>query len=416
MGANLTFNDNDDVQLKGATDGTLIGNVSDAIKTSTAVTSSALPTGAATAALQTTGNSSLSSIDAGIPNALGAATTANSMPVNIASDQTVPVSAASLPLPSGAATAANQSTEITSLQLIDDIPHAQNAALVKGVPMMGQLDDTSTTAATEDNVATVRITAQRAAHVNLRNNAGTEIGTSTTPVRVDPTGTTTQPVITTNASVIKAQLQDNAGTAVTLGQKTMASSLPVVIASDQTAIPASQSGTWTVRNQDGSGNSLASSTTTPTGTEQSLIVRNIPSGTQTVSGTVTANQGTANTIANGWPVKLTDGTDTALVTTNGDVNVADISNNSGSTGAITIGTSALIAAANGTSNLTNRKYLSVYNNGSVTIYWGTSNAVTTSTGTPIVKNQQITFAVGTGTSIFLISGTASQNVRIVELA
>lgn len=31
-------------------------------------------------------------------------------------------------------------------------------------------------------------------------------------------------------------------------------------------------------------------------------------GTQTVSGTVTANQGTANTSANGWPVKVTDGT------------------------------------------------------------------------------------------------------------
>lgn len=32
MGGNLSFNDNDDVQLKGATDGTLIGNVSDSLK------------------------------------------------------------------------------------------------------------------------------------------------------------------------------------------------------------------------------------------------------------------------------------------------------------------------------------------------------------------------------------------------
>jgi hypothetical protein len=32
------------------------------------------------------------------------------------------------------------------------------------------------------------------------------------------------------------------------------------------------------------------------------------SGTATVSGTVTANQGTANTIANSWPVEMTDGT------------------------------------------------------------------------------------------------------------
>lgn len=50
----------------------------------------------------------------------------------------------------------------------------------------------------------------------------------------------------TNSSVIKSQLQDNAGTAITLGQKVMASSVPMTIASDQSAIPASQSGAWTI--------------------------------------------------------------------------------------------------------------------------------------------------------------------------
>lgn len=48
---------------------------------------------------------------------------------------------------------------------------------------------------------------------------------------------------------VNAHLQDNTGSAITLGQKVMASSVPVVIASDQTAIPASQSGTWTVKAQ-----------------------------------------------------------------------------------------------------------------------------------------------------------------------
>lgn len=78
-----------------------------------------LPAGASTAALQTTGNTSLASIDAGIPAALGAATIAASMPVNIASDQIVPISASSLPLPTGAATAANQATTNASLTSID---------------------------------------------------------------------------------------------------------------------------------------------------------------------------------------------------------------------------------------------------------------------------------------------------------
>ncbi len=56
------------------------------------VTSSALPSGAATSALQTTGNTSLSSIDGKTPT-LGQKTMAGSVPVVIASDQTtIPVS------------------------------------------------------------------------------------------------------------------------------------------------------------------------------------------------------------------------------------------------------------------------------------------------------------------------------------
>jgi len=42
-------------------------------------------------------------------------------------------------------------------------------------------------------------------------------------------------------------------------------------------------GRITIKAQDGAGNALASSTSTPSGTEQALIVRNIPSGTQAVS-------------------------------------------------------------------------------------------------------------------------------------
>jgi hypothetical protein len=64
------------------------------------VSSSAIPTGAATSALQTTGNTSLSNIDAKLP-----ALVSNRVPVD-GSGVTQPVSAASLPLPSGASTEA----------------------------------------------------------------------------------------------------------------------------------------------------------------------------------------------------------------------------------------------------------------------------------------------------------------------
>lgn len=62
--------------------------------------------------------------------------------------------------------------------------NAINTALDFGVPAFGQLDDVATTAATENNVAPVRITAQRAQHVNLRTNSGAEFGTTSNPINV----------------------------------------------------------------------------------------------------------------------------------------------------------------------------------------------------------------------------------------
>lgn len=78
-------------------------------------------------------------------------------------------------LPTGAATAANQTTMITALQIIDNIPHSNNAAFSNGVPIMGQMDDTGTTAATENNVSAIRITAQRAMHSYLVDVQGTAV-------------------------------------------------------------------------------------------------------------------------------------------------------------------------------------------------------------------------------------------------
>ena len=97
--------------------------------------------------------------------------------------------------------------------------------------------------------------------VNLRKSSGggsVEFGTLADPVRVDPTGATTQPI-----SAVALPLPAGAATEATLatrlagatftarintlGQKTMALSTPVVIASDQSFIPVSQSGVWTVQ-------------------------------------------------------------------------------------------------------------------------------------------------------------------------
>jgi hypothetical protein len=65
-----------------------------------------------------------------------------------------------------------------------------NAALSGFNVIAGQYDDTSPTQATENNVAPLRITSYRAGHVNLRDNSGNEIATTTTPAITKTAGTT----------------------------------------------------------------------------------------------------------------------------------------------------------------------------------------------------------------------------------
>lgn len=78
---------------------------------------------------------------------------------------------------------------------------------------------------------------------------------------------------------------------------------------------------------DGSGNLVTSQAN---GAQRALDVGVNVAGVQvdprairalTASDVVTANQGAPNTAANGWFVKLTDGTDTALVSASGELNV-----------------------------------------------------------------------------------------------
>lgn len=99
---------------------------------------------------------------------------------------------------------------------------ADNSAFTAGataISISGGVFNDGLAAVTSGNAAGARITSSRAVHVNLRNNSGTEIGTGSTPVRVDPTGTTTQPVsgtVTANAGTgtftVGGAVTANAGT------------------------------------------------------------------------------------------------------------------------------------------------------------------------------------------------------------
>lgn len=137
---------------------------------------------------------------------------------------------------------------------------------------------------------------------------------------VSPTGST----VPADATYLGVNRSGNL-VGVTEGQATMAQSLPIAIASDQSAVPISAvslplpTGAATSANQtnasqktqlvDGSGNVIAS-----TSNALNVQVENFPA-TQPISGTVTANQGSAN--ATPWNENIAQFGGSAVVTGTG---------------------------------------------------------------------------------------------------
>lgn len=219
-----------DVTINNAAAGAAV-NIQDGGNSITVDASSwPLPTGAATEA--TVATLLLNSTFNARINTFGQKVMASSTPVVIASDQsTLPISASSLPLPTGAATAALQTQPGVD---IGDV--------------------------TINNAA-------GASAVNIQDGGNSiTVDAASWPL---PTGAATSALQTTgNTSLSNIDTKTPS-----LGQALMAASSPVVIASNQTAIPITDN-----------------------------------SGSLTVDGTVTANQGTAAALASAWPVKVTDGT------------------------------------------------------------------------------------------------------------
>lgn len=168
------------------------------------VASSALPTGAATAAKQDTGNTSLASIDSKLTNPL-------------------PVSAALLPLPTGASTAANQTTGNASLSSID-------SKLTSPLTVTGPLTDTQLRATPVPVSGTVTANAGSGTFATSASQSGTWNITNISGTVSLPTGASTSALQTSgNASLASIDTKTPA-----LGQTAMAASTPVALASDQT--------------------------------------------------------------------------------------------------------------------------------------------------------------------------------------
>lgn len=93
--------------------------------------------------------------------------------------------------------------------------------------------------------------------------------------------------------------------------------------------------------------------------------------------------------------------------------VADVINQAGVQSALTVTTTPIEVRVGG-SRLENRKLVSVFNDGSQTIFWGYTNTVTSATGTHIFKNQLVSWDVGDGLAIWLVASSGSHACRITE--
>lgn len=195
-----------------------------------------------------------------------------------------------------------------------------------------------------------------------------------------PTGASTSALQTTG----NTSLSSIDGKTPALGQTTMAGSVPVAIASNQSAVPVS--------------------------------------GTVTATGTVTANQGTPASTANRWPVQMTDGTDLAQVSAAGAVLVDGSATTQPVSGTVTAnagtGTFAVSAASlplpSGAATASNQTTLGAQ---TTRINDGTDTALITAAGALVVDGSGSTQPVsGTvtanaGTGTFTVGQATAANLR-----
>jgi hypothetical protein len=267
------------------------------------------------------------------------------------------------------------------------------------------------------NAAAARITPNRGVHVNLRNNSGTEIATSANPLRIDPTGTTTQPVsgtVTSNIGTTNGLALDtsvngvlNAQASTTSGEKG-----PLVQCAVITSAP-----TYTTAQTD------------PLSCNTAGGLRVDGSGvTQPVSGTVTANAGTGtfNIQANA-SVNVAQFSGTNVVTGTGasgaGIPRVTVSNDSSLTG--TLSNNGAAAASNRLGTLPGIAQTD-YNNGTASTQGrdvapnvGTDGLLWTA-ALPAMRpasyhsSTQLT-SIGTGTDIAVMPGNATNTVLLTGI-
>lgn len=184
----------------------------------------------------------------------------------------------------------------------------------------GAVFNDSAAALTSGQQGTFRSTNNRGLHINIRNASGTELATASNPVRIDPTGTTTQPVSgtvtanigTTNGLALDASVT---GLQVSQGSTTSGQKGGLALGAVTTNAPSYTTAQTSPLSLDTSGLLRVSLKDTPANTNNLNVALAASSATVTVSGTVTttppSNASTNVTQWNGNTVDTNSGTKSA---------------------------------------------------------------------------------------------------------
>lgn len=162
-------------------------------------------------------------------------------------------------------------------------------------------------------------------------------------------------------------------------------------------VAATQSGAWTVAATQSGTWTIDSITNAVTVTATDLDIRDLTHVSDSV--------------------KVGDGTDFLAVNADGSINVVNnsdpaLANTGLANAAASVGTSAAVIPA---SNLSNRKYLFVQNLGNRSIYLGGSG-VTTANGFRLSSGAVMDARIGAAVSLYAITDSGTQDVRLLELA
>jgi len=102
---------------------------------------------------------------------------------------------------------------------------------------------------------------------------------------------------------------------------------------------------------------------------------------------------------------------------NQDLGISDVIHTGGTNGDVSVGTTAIIARV-GATNLTDRKFVRIYNSGNTKLYWGFKSNTTSSAGAnagePIYKKTWITVSAVSNVDIYIVSGAAGGVATIIE--